>query len=96
MFNEGTRSIRVAGGPVSFYDRYVTTVLYVERVFGGEVNTITVSNDSSTDTVCLSFDGASLEGELGQGESVTLNTSTKSSVFVRGTVGNSDVRIWGW
>jgi len=96
MFNEGSQIVQLTGGAVSFYDKYQTTILFVERVFGGNVNTVTVSNDSATDTVALSFDGASIDGELQHGESITLNTSAKSSIYIRGTAGGDYVRSWGW
>lgn len=96
MFEEGSKTIRIAGGPVSFYDKYQTTILFVERPFGATVNTVTISNDSSTDTVVLSFNGAAVDGELSPNESITLNTKTRNEIYIRGTVGGGYVRIWGW
>jgi len=96
MFDDGAKIVRVAGGPVSFYENYQTTTLYVERVFGGDVNTITISNDSPTDTIHISFDGSTVEGDLTAGESVTLNASSKDSVHICGDAGGDYTRIWGW
>jgi hypothetical protein len=96
MFDTGPAAVKVVGGPASFFDNYQTTTLYVERVFGGSVNTVTVSNDSTTDTIYISFNGATVDGSLTPGESITLNTATLSSVFIRGTAGGGYVRIWGW
>jgi len=96
MFENGTKKVRVVGGPASFYDNYTTTNLFVLRPFGGNVNTITVSNDSATDTVDLSFDGATIAGELLHGESMTLNTGDKTGIYIRGDTGGGGVRTWGW
>jgi hypothetical protein len=95
-FSDGAKMVRVIGGPVSFYENYQTTTLYVPRAFSGNVNTITVSNDSATDTVTLSYDGATVDGSLEHGESITLNTTELSSIYIRATVGGDYVRIWGW
>jgi len=96
MFDESAKLVRVAGGNVSFYENYQTTTLYVERHIGWGVNSITVSNDSVTDTVHLSFNGSIVEGDLNHGESVTLNASTKSSIYICGNAGGDYVRIWCW
>lgn len=95
-FDDGGRAVRIVGGPITFYENYSTTNLYVERVFGGGVGSITVSNDHATDPVQLSYDGATLDGELKSGESLTLNTQSKISIFVKSTAGNATVRLWGW
>jgi len=95
-FADGAKEVKVAGGPVSFFEKYETTNLYVEKSFGAGCNSITVSNDSTTDTVRLSFNGAALDGELTPGESVTLNSKSRSSFYVKGVVGGDDVRIWAW
>ncbi len=95
-FDSGAKLVRSSGGPISFYENYTTTNLYVTRVFGGNVNTITVSNDSATDTVNISYDGATLEAELLAGESITLDVSSKTSVDIKGVAGGGGVRIWGW
>lgn len=96
MFDQGPDMVRVAGGPVSFFEKYQTTTLYVQKSFGADVSTITVSNDSATDTVDISFDGASVDGELSHGESVTLNSKGRGSIYVRGDAGGDYVRIWCW
>jgi len=96
MFEDGSRPFHIVGGPISFYEEYTTTNLYVERVFGGGVNSITITNDSTTDTVSASFDGATVEAELKPGESLTLNTATKNSIYIKGVAGGGKIRIWGW
>ena len=88
--------VRISGGPIDYYLEYTTTNLYVQKAFGGGINSLTVTNDSSTDTVQLSYDGATLEGDLKPGESITLNVATKTSVYIKGTAGGGNVRIWGF
>jgi hypothetical protein len=95
-WGSGVHKTRIVGGPVSFYDNYTTTNLYVERPFGGDVNSITISNDSDTDTIVVSFDGATVKSELIPGESITLNAANQTSIWVRGVVGGGGVRIWAW
>uniref|UniRef100_A0A6M3JCT6 Uncharacterized protein n=1 Tax=viral metagenome TaxID=1070528 RepID=A0A6M3JCT6_9ZZZZ len=96
MFDTGAKLVRTVGGPASFFEGYTTSNLYVERIFGANINTITVSNDSTTDTISLSYDGATLDGTLAAGESVTLNTIDLKSIYIRGAAGGGVVRIWGW
>jgi len=96
MFQDGTKGVKLVGGPISFYEEYTTTNAYVERAFGGMCNSITVTNDSSSDTVSLSYDGATLEADLKAYESLTLSTYDKSSVYIMGAAGGDTVRIWGW
>lgn len=86
---------RKSGGLADYFDKYTTTNLYVERAFGADVTEITVVNDSTTDDVQISFDGATLDGELEPGESVTLSTRTRTSVYIKGSAGGDQVRLWG-
>ena len=37
-----------------------------------------------------------LEADLKAGESLTLNTTAKTSVYIKGDAGGDNVRIWGW
>lgn len=96
MFESSTRLVNVVGGAVLFFEEYTTTNLYVEKAFGGCVNTITVSNDSSTDTISLSFDAATLAADIKPGETLTIHTQTNESVYVKGDAGGGVVRLWGW
>ncbi len=95
-FEDGSKAVKIIGGPIHFYEEYTTTTLYSERPLGGACNSLTVTNDSATDTISLSFDGATLEADLKAGESITLNTQDKSKVYVKGDAGGDNVRIWGW
>ncbi len=96
MFEDGSKNVKIIGGPVSFYEEYTTTTLYSARALGGACHSLTVTNDSSTDTVSISFDGATLEADLKAGESLTLNTEDRSTVYIRGAAGGGNIRCWGW
>ena len=95
-FGSDSKMVQITGGPLLYYSEYTTTNAYIESVFGAGVHTITISNDSATDTISISFDGATLVGDLKLGESVTVETKTRTSIYIRGTAGGDNVRIWGW
>lgn len=88
--------VQETGGNPDYYLSFISTTLYVERSFGGHLSTINVTNDSGADTLQFSFDGASLDGEVKPGEAVKINVDQRSSVFIRGTLGGGQVRLWGW
>jgi len=83
-------------GDYDYYQAYTLTNLYVEQVFGEHISTINLTNDSTTDTVQFSFDGATLAGEVKPGESLTITVDQKASIFVKGTAGGDIVRIWSY
>lgn len=83
-------------GDHDFYNSVTLTTLYVEVVFGGQVSTINLTNDSTTDTAQFSFDGATLQGEVKPGESVKVNVHQRPSIFVRGTAGGDTLRVWSY
>ena len=95
-FEDGSKNVKIIGGPVNFYEEYTTTTLAAQRPLGGACNSITVSNDSSTDTVSLYFEGSVLAGDLKPGESITLNSTDKTSIYILGAAGGGKVRIWSW
>jgi hypothetical protein len=84
-FAKGPRKVRVVGGPAKYYSEYTTTALYVSKAFGAEDNSITLANDSDPDSgndpVQVSFDGATLDGEIKAGEMMTLNTKNSKAFF---------------
>jgi len=92
--------VQVVGGAIVFYLEPTLGVLYEEKPFSTNVHTITITNDSDPDVgndPCqVSFDGATRKGDIKAGESMSYNLSTKTSVFVKGTAGGENVRIWGW
>jgi hypothetical protein len=94
-FDAGASMVRTSGGSVSFYDEYTTTNMYVSRPFTAIIHSITVTNDSLTDTVTLSFDGATVVSTLKAEESITIHSRGYDSVYVRGAAGGGIVRIWG-
>jgi hypothetical protein len=83
-------------GDYEYYNPYTLTTLYVEQVFGEKISTINLTNDSTTDEAQYSFDGATLHGEVGPGESIRVNVQQKSSIFVKGTAGGDTLRIWSY
>jgi len=83
-------------GDYDYYNNYTLTNLYVEQVFGYYLSTINITNDSTTDSCQFSYDGATLAGEVKPGESVTLNVNQKTSIYIKGTAGGDNVRIWGY
>ena len=95
-FGKRGKKVKIVGSRVTYYTEYTTTTLYVEKAFCDAVNTINVVNDSSTDTLQISYDGATLDGDIKSGESIELHVSDKSSVYVKATTGGDKVRIWAW
>jgi len=83
-------------GDFDYYNAYTLTNLYVEQTFGEHISTLNLTNDSTTDSVQYSWDGATLAGEVGPGESLRVNTDQKYSVYVKGTAGGDRLRIWSY
>jgi len=94
-FEKSATKVQVVG-TISFYEKYEATSMYVEKPFGGNASTITISNESATDAVQVSYDGATLEAELEAGESITLRHPGTASVYIKATTGGENVRIWAW
>jgi len=92
---EGVIKTISTSNAMDYYLEVAMTNLYVQRAFGNAINTLTVSNDSMADTVQVSYDGVTLEGDLMPGETKTFNVKNKSSVYLKGTVGGDNARIWG-
>lgn len=78
----------------TIYDLYITTNLYVERSFGRKVIAIIVTNDSDSDEVQLSFDGATIKATVKPQEILKLSVPNVSSIYVKATTGGGEVRIW--
>jgi len=87
---------RVAAGPLLYYVDYTTTNLYVQKSFGNEIQTLTITNDSTTDPVQASFDGATLESTIKPGETLSIHVAGKSSVYIKATTGGGNIRIWAY
>lgn len=96
MAFESTQRVKVIGGPIDFYVAGTTTTLYVEKALGDGLDTISITNDSATDSLQFSYDGATLEGNLLAGEDITVNVKGRRSVYIKGTAGSGAYRIWGW
>ena len=91
----GTQHVKEIGD-YEYYNPYTLTNLYVEHTFGERISTINLTNDSTTDTAQYSFDGATLAGEVGPGESVKINVNQRASIYVKGTAGGDTLRIWAY
>ena len=88
---------RIVGGSASYYNNYTTTNAYVELTFDHGVNSINISNDSVLDDpIQISYDGATLEGELNQGENMEFRVNGSGSVYIKATTGGEKTRVWGW
>jgi hypothetical protein len=83
-------------GDYDYYQAYTLTTLYVEQTFGGNISTINLTNDSTTDTAQYSFDGATLHGEVSPGQSVRVTVDQKASIYVKGSAGGDTLRIWSY
>jgi hypothetical protein len=87
---------RITAGATQ-YEEYTTTNLYVERLLVPDVTYITLTSDaSSTQNIQISWDGATIDGELHPNETITIQTEPKSSVFLKSDTGGAVVRYWGW
>jgi hypothetical protein len=84
------------GGNPDFYQEVTLTALYQQVPFDGRLSTITMANDSPTDDLEFSYDGATLAGVVKPGESLVLHVDQKDSIWIRGTAGGDDVRLFGW
>ena len=91
-----TDKVVISSAGSSYYVDYTTTNAYVEKPFGAPMNTLTATNDSTTDTVSISYDGATLESDLKPGESITLQLRGRTSAYFLGAAGGDKLRIWSW
>ena len=76
----------------TFHEDYTTTTSYVERAFGFPAKAVAFVNDSDTDTVQISWDGATLAYTLASAEYKDLSADGKTSVYVKATTGGGKVR----
>ena len=95
MLNQRVHTTEIGGNP-DYYQEITLTSLFVQFAFSGLLSTITVANDSPTDQVEISFDGATIQGSVRPGETLKLHVDQKSSFWVRGTAGGDDIRLFGW
>lgn len=95
-FAESPPKVIIAGGPVQYYVSYSTTNLYVEKTFGAQCSSVTVQNTHATDPIQISFDGATLAGDLSGGESIQIHLGGKPSVYLKSTGGTAVARVWAW
>jgi len=95
MQNYRVHTTEIGGNP-DYYQEPTLTTLFVQYAFSGLLSTITIVNDSTTDQVEISFDGATIQGSVKPGESLVLHVDQKSSVWIRGTDGGDTIRLFGW
>ncbi len=95
-FAESPKTVLIVGGPIKYYTAYSSTNAYVEKVFGGTCHSLTIQNTHASDPIQLSFDGATLHGDLSAGESITVNVGNATSIYLKSTAGTAVIRTWGW
>lgn len=93
MFND-IQKVSQSTQSEPYFDEYTSGVMYQEIIFPDGVDDITISNDSSTDDLHWSFDGASLHGKLFAQESKTINVYEKKKIYIRGLVGGDSFRLF--
>jgi len=96
MTFEGLNKVEIAGGPISYNLEGTSTNLYIEKVFGNGMNSISIVNDHATDPIQVSYDGATLAGTIKANEEITLNVRGKSSVYIKSTGGTANYRLFAW
>jgi hypothetical protein len=94
-FAESPKHVTIVGGPIKYYTSYGSTNLYVQRLFAGDVNTLTIYNTHATDVAQFSYDGVTLHGDLEGKESITVHTSGSSCIYLKSTDSTATIRIWG-
>ena len=77
----------------NYYSDYTTTNAYVEKALGFPAKLLSLVNDSDSDPVQVSFDGATLHYELKGGEYKDITADGRTSVYVKATTGGEKVRI---
>ena len=79
-FNSGPVGMRKSGGSLLFYTEASVTTLYAAVTFGTNANSVTITNDSATDTISLSWDAATLIADLKPGETLEISTRTRTTI----------------
>jgi len=77
----------------TYHNDYTTTTSYVQLSFGFPAELVSFANDSSTDTVQISWDGSELEYTLGAAEFKDLRAGGRTSVYVKATTGSEKCRV---
>ena len=95
MGYDDIRAVKVSAGAVNYYSEGTTNALYTQKAFTTTLSELTITNDSDTDSLSFSFNGATVGGRLVPGESKDVNMSGRRSIFIRGTVGGGGYRMWG-
>lgn len=77
----------------SAYEEITLTTSYQTSTFGFPATKVSIANDSDSDTVQVSWDGATVHYELQGAEYKDINAGGRSSVQVKGTAGGDKVRV---
>ena len=88
---QGIATAHITGN--NYYNDYTTTTSYVERPFGFAARSVTLTNDSDTDPVQFSWDGATQIGEIKGAESKCISAAGKTSIYIKATTGGEKVRV---
>jgi hypothetical protein len=92
---EEHKAVLISGGKCKYYATGTSGTLYEEKVFGPASKTVTISNDSATNIITFSFDGAYTDGAVLPTESITVNVLDKASMFIKGSE-EGEYRLWAW
>jgi len=96
MTFDETKRVKSVGDVYEFYNTGTTTNAYVQTTFPAKVDCLTISNDSATDPIQYSYDGAILEGNLLANENITVYVKSKGSIWLKGTAGGGTYRVFSW
>lgn len=86
---------RVVGSNEKYFNSGLATTVFAFLPVGSNMNTIIISNDSSTDTIQYSFNGASIDGILQPKEHITVNVKDVDGIYIKSLNGLSPYRVWG-
>jgi len=85
--------ISIGGSGNHYFNDYTTTNLYAELSIGFPASKISLVNDSNSDPVQVSFDGATLHYQVAAGEYKDLIANGVTSVYIKATAGGEKVRV---
>jgi hypothetical protein len=77
----------------TYYTALTTTTLYQECSFGFPAQRLSLVNDSDSDPVQVSWDGATLHYGLGAAEFKDIPADGRTSVYIKATTGGEVCRV---
>ncbi|GAH00037.1 unnamed protein product, partial [marine sediment metagenome] len=90
---------RIHGSDNNYYqdqDLTALTAAFVQQLFGFTSTAIAILDDDASGYIEWSFDGATVHGKLFDGESITMDKTKHSSIYLRGEAGGEDYRVIVW